>query len=101
MEAIGFSETSGRLINYASLRTRRWSRDASVYIAKGGIAEARNVSVLHSTQTGAHPASYPMDTGGSFPVGEVPGREADHLHQEWWSYTSILQCVLMMWRLIN
>jgi hypothetical protein len=38
-------------------------------------------SLLHSVQTdsGAHPASYPMGTGGSF-VREVKrkGREADH-----------------------
>jgi hypothetical protein len=31
-------------------------------------------------QTGseAHPASYPMVTGGSFPGVKRPGREADH-----------------------
>jgi hypothetical protein len=29
--------------------------------------------------SGAHPASYPMGTGGSFPVGKArPGRDADH-----------------------
>jgi hypothetical protein len=27
---------------------------------------------------GTHPASYPMGTGGSFPGGKAPGREADH-----------------------
>jgi hypothetical protein len=39
------------------------------------------MGVLHSLQTGsgAHPASYPLDTGGSFPGGvERQGREADH-----------------------
>jgi hypothetical protein len=29
--------------------------------------------------SGAHPASYPRGTGGSFPGGKVrPGRDADH-----------------------
>jgi hypothetical protein len=31
------------------------------------------------TGSGAHPASYPMGTGGSFPGRKArPGREADH-----------------------
>jgi hypothetical protein len=31
------------------------------------------------TSSGAHPASYTVGTGGSFPRGEVwPGRDADH-----------------------
>jgi hypothetical protein len=31
------------------------------------------------TSSGAHPASYPMGTGGSFPGGKArPGRDADH-----------------------
>jgi hypothetical protein len=38
--------------------------------------------VLYScvqTGSGAHPASYPMGTGGSFPGGKArPGRDADH-----------------------
>jgi hypothetical protein len=36
-------------------------------------AEARDFSLLHSIQTGfvAHPASYPMGTGSSFPTGKV------------------------------
>jgi hypothetical protein len=36
-------------------------------------AASRNVSLLHSVQTssGAHPASYPMGMGGSFPKGEA------------------------------
>jgi hypothetical protein len=28
--------------------------------------------------SGAHPASYPMGTRGSFPAIERPGRESDH-----------------------
>jgi hypothetical protein len=37
-------------------------------------------SVLHSAQTGseAHSASYPMGTGGSFPVVKRQVRESDH-----------------------
>jgi hypothetical protein len=32
------------------------------------------------TGSGAHPAFYPMGTGGSFPGGKArPGRNADHL----------------------
>jgi hypothetical protein len=31
------------------------------------------------TGSGAHPASYPMGTGGSFPGSKAwPGRDADH-----------------------
>jgi hypothetical protein len=38
-------------------------------------------TILHSTQTGseAHPASYPVDTGGDSPGVKRPGRETDHL----------------------
>jgi hypothetical protein len=37
------------------------------------LAGIRWYSLLHSTQTGsgAHPASYPMDTGDSIPGGKV------------------------------
>jgi hypothetical protein len=44
---------------------------------------------------GAHPASYPMGTRGSFPRVKQPGREADHsppsnaVVKNEWSYTSI------------
>jgi hypothetical protein len=39
----------------------------------------RNFS-LHCVQTGslAHPASYPVGTGGYIPEVKLPGREADH-----------------------
>jgi hypothetical protein len=65
---------------------KRWSRDSSVGIATGwaaGVrfrAESRDFSLLHSSQTGpgARPASYPMDTGGSFPGGKAAGREIHH-----------------------
>jgi hypothetical protein len=42
--------------------------------------KSESFAVLHSFQTGsgAHPASYPMGTGGSFPSGvKRQGREAD------------------------
>jgi hypothetical protein len=54
------------------------SRDSSVGIAKGWTARVRfpavqDFSLLPSVQTGsgAHPASYPMGTGGSFPGGKA------------------------------
>jgi hypothetical protein len=39
-----------------------------------------NLSLHHRIQngSGAHPASYPVGTGGSFPGVKRPGREADH-----------------------
>jgi hypothetical protein len=41
---------------------------------------AGNFSLHYRVQTGsgAHPASYPMDTRGSFPGVKRLGREADH-----------------------
>jgi hypothetical protein len=38
-------------------------------------AEVRNFSLHHRVQTdsGVHPASYTMGTGGSFPAGEAAG----------------------------
>jgi hypothetical protein len=43
-------------------------------------AGAGNFSLHHRVQngSGAHPASYPMVTRGSFPGGKAAGREADH-----------------------
>jgi hypothetical protein len=43
-------------------------------------AGAGNFSLHHRIQNGsdAHPASYPMGTGVSFPGVKWPGREADH-----------------------
>jgi hypothetical protein len=43
--------------------------------------EAEDFSSIPCVQTGsgAHPASYPMGTGGPFPGGKArPGRDADH-----------------------
>jgi hypothetical protein len=42
-------------------------------------AEDFSSSLCVQTGSGAHPASYPMGTGGPFPGGKVrPGRDADH-----------------------
>jgi hypothetical protein len=42
-------------------------------------AEDFSSSLCVQTGSGAQPASYPMDTGGSFPGGKArPGRDADH-----------------------
>jgi hypothetical protein len=66
-----------------------WTRYSSGGIATGyglnnpgSILGRARFSLLHNVQTdsGAHPASYPMGIGGSFPGGGVKqqGREADH-----------------------
>jgi hypothetical protein len=60
------------------------SRDSAVGIATGyeaGLPRGRSsrggkkLSLLHVVYTGsgAHPASYPMDTGGSFPGDKAAG----------------------------
>jgi hypothetical protein len=42
-------------------------------------AEDFSSSLCVQTGSGAHPASYLMGTGGSFPGGKArPGRDADH-----------------------
>jgi hypothetical protein len=53
------------------------------YIGKGRkviFCSIRNFSLHHRVQTGsgAHPASYPMGTRGSFPGVKLPEHEADH-----------------------
>jgi hypothetical protein len=66
-------------------------------------------SVLHVIQTGSwvHPTSYPMGTGGSFPGGKRPGREADHLPlasaevKKMWIYTSTPPYTFMAYCLIS
>jgi hypothetical protein len=44
------------------------------------LAKIRDFSVLHSLQTGseAHPATYLVGTGGSFPGGKEVGYEYDY-----------------------
>jgi hypothetical protein len=82
------------------------SRDSSVGIALGYElddrgsrvrfpARAGNFSLHHRVQNGfgAHPASYPMGTRGSFPGGKAAGTwSSTHLHlvprsKKEWSYT--------------
>jgi hypothetical protein len=43
-------------------------------------SSVRLLTLLHGVQTDseAHPAPYPMGTGGSFPGVQRPGREASH-----------------------
>jgi len=59
-------------------------------------ARSGNFSLLHRVHTGsgAQPASYSFGTGGCFPGGRRPGREADHSPssstevKNAWRYTS-------------
>jgi hypothetical protein len=80
------------------------NRDSSVGIATGYGLEGRasvpgwgkRFSLLHVVQTdsGVHPASYPMGKGGSLPVCKAarawswPLTSIYCQGQEWWSYTS-------------
>jgi hypothetical protein len=72
-------------------------------------ARVGNFSLHHRVQngSGAHPASYPMGTRGSFPGVQRPGREADHSPpssaevKNAWSYTSTLQYAFMAWCLVK
>jgi hypothetical protein len=58
---------------------------------------------LHVVQTdsGVHPTSYAVGTGGSFPGVKPPGREADHSPptsaevKKTWVYTSTLSYIFM------
>jgi hypothetical protein len=92
-------------------RRSEGSRDSVVGIATGYGLDNRGVwvwvpvgqefSLLHVIQTGseAHPASYQMGTGGSFPWEKRPGREADHSPptsaevKKTLIYTSTLPCL--------
>jgi hypothetical protein len=51
------------------------SQDSAVGIATGYGLDGRGVRVSHIVHTGsgAHPASYPMGTGGSFLSGKAAG----------------------------
>jgi hypothetical protein len=61
-----------------SSAVQRW--DTGWMIGVRDPAGAGNFSFHHRVQTGsgAHPASYPIGTRGSFPGGKAAGREADH-----------------------
>jgi hypothetical protein len=73
-------------LNYSKSLYIEWSRDSSVGITLGYRlddrgprvrfpAEAGNFSLHHRVQngSGAHPASYPIGTRGSFPGGKAAG----------------------------
>jgi len=68
-----------------------------------------NFSLYHRVQncSGAHPVSYSMGTGGSFPGVKRPGREADQSPptsaevKSAGNYTSTPQYVLMTWCLVQ
>jgi hypothetical protein len=80
-------------------------RDSRVRFPVG----AGNFTLHHRVQngSGAHPASYPMDTGDSFPGGKAAGHEADQSPpssagvKNAWSYTSTPQYVFMAWYLVK
>jgi hypothetical protein len=100
------------VVRWISFGPYNWrSRDSSVGIATGHALDGRGsilvrgkrFSLIHSIQTssGAHPASYPMGTGVSFPAGKAGGPWGWPLtsiwcrNQEWWSYTTTPPYVFM------
>jgi hypothetical protein len=53
--------------------------DRAIEVRSPSGAEDFSSSPCVQTGSGAHPASYPMGTGGSFPEAKArPGRDADH-----------------------
>jgi hypothetical protein len=53
--------------------------DRAIEVRSPTGAEDFSSSACVKTVSGAHPASYPMGTGSSFPGGKArPGRDADH-----------------------
>jgi hypothetical protein len=94
-------------VTFDSSVVQRWA--TGWMIGGSSPAGAGNFSLQNRVQTGsgAHTASYPMGTRGSFPVVERPGREADHSPpssaevKNARSYTSIPQHVFMACCLIN
>jgi hypothetical protein len=53
--------------------------DREIEVRSSTGAEDSSSSPCVQTGSGAHPASYPMGTGGSFPGGKArSGRDADH-----------------------
>jgi hypothetical protein len=70
--------------SYRGARSRHRSLGIATSCGLGGPGSipARARDFLHSVLTGseAHPASYPIGTGISFPGIKGPGREADRAH---------------------
>jgi hypothetical protein len=53
--------------------------DRAIEVRSPGGAKDFSSSLCAHTDSGAHPASYPMGTGGPFPGGKArPVRDADH-----------------------
>jgi hypothetical protein len=53
--------------------------DRAIEVRSSTGAEDFSSSPCVQTGSGAHPASYPVGTGGPFPGGKArPGRDADH-----------------------
>jgi hypothetical protein len=53
--------------------------DRAIKVRSPTEAEDFSSSPFVHTDSGVHPASYPMGTGGPFPGGKArPGRDADH-----------------------
>jgi disulfide bond formation protein DsbB len=74
------------------------------YIVTGWMIGGWNFSLHHRVQTGsgAHPASYPVSTRGSFPGGKWLGSEVNSPPScaevnNAWSYTSFPQYAFMTW----
>jgi len=77
---------------------------------RGSIRDrGRNSSIRHRvwTLSVAHPASYPLRTGGFFPGVKRPGREAGHSPpsstevKNAWNYTSTPPFFFMVWCLVK
>jgi hypothetical protein len=72
-------------------------------------AGAEKFSLRHHVKigSGAHPGSYPLGTGDSFPGVKWPGREAHHSPpssaevKNVWSYTFTPQYVFIAWCLVK
>jgi hypothetical protein len=85
MQVVLMSLSNNRLYRpfSMSITVETWSQDSSVGMATGyGLGGRGSISdkgkifyVLHSVRTDseAHPASYPMGTGGSFPDSKAAG----------------------------
>jgi hypothetical protein len=99
-----FSELHG--VTRARMAQSVW-RLAMGWMTKGSELESwwgQEFSLLHVIQTGsgAHSASYPMGTRGTFPRVKQPGREADHSSptsskvKKMWLYTSTPLYIFMV-----
>jgi hypothetical protein len=84
---------------------KRWPRAMGWVIRVWIPVGAGNYTSHHCVQTssGAHPASYPTGTRGSFPGGKAVGREADHSPpssaevKNAWTYSCTPQYAFMVW----